>query len=65
MLLNKERALALMQEENLDALVAVAHPNVYYLSDYDPAEPKDIPWTAAARSRLKKVCSSPPLEPNG
>lgn len=48
MLLNKERALALMQEANLDALVAVAHPNVYYLSDYDPAEPKDMPWTAAA-----------------
>lgn len=48
MLLNKERALALMQEENLDALVAVAYPNVYYLSDYDPAEPKDMPWTAAA-----------------
>lgn len=48
MLLNKDRALALMQEENLDALVAVAHPNVYYVSDYDPAEPKDMPWTAAA-----------------
>ena len=48
MLLNKDRALALMQEENLDALVAIAYPNVYYLSDYDPAEPKDMPWTAAA-----------------
>jgi Xaa-Pro dipeptidase len=48
MLLNKDRAVALMQEQNLDALVAVAPPNVYYLSDYDAAELKDVPWTAAA-----------------
>jgi Xaa-Pro dipeptidase len=48
MLLNKDRALALMQEQNLDALIAVASPNVYYLSDYDAAEPKDVPWTAVA-----------------
>lgn len=48
MLLNKERAVALMHERQLDALVAVAAPNVYYLSDYDAAEPKDVPWTAAA-----------------
>ncbi|MSQ46938.1 MAG: aminopeptidase P family protein [Deltaproteobacteria bacterium] len=48
MLLNKDRAVALMQEQHLDALVAVASPNVYYLSDYDAAEPKDVPWTAAA-----------------
>jgi len=48
MLLNKDRAVALMQEQNLDALVAVTPPNVYYFSDYDAAEPKDVPWTAAA-----------------
>lgn len=48
MLLNKDRAVALMQEQHLDALVAVASPNVYYLSDYDAAELKDGPWTAAA-----------------
>ena len=48
MLLNKDRAVALMQEQNLDTLVAVTPPNVYYLSDYDAAEPKDVPWTAAA-----------------
>jgi Xaa-Pro aminopeptidase len=48
MLLNKDRAVALMQEQQLDALIAVASPNVYYLSDYDAAEPKDVPWTAAA-----------------
>jgi Xaa-Pro aminopeptidase len=48
MLLNKERALALLQEDNLEALVAVTPPNVYYLSDYDPVEPRDVPWTAAA-----------------
>jgi Xaa-Pro aminopeptidase len=48
MLLNKDRALGLMQEHNVDALVAVTPPNVYYLSDYDAAEPKDVPWTAAA-----------------
>lgn len=48
MLLNKARALVLLQEHNLDALVAVTPPNVYYLSDYDAAEPKDVPWTAAA-----------------
>ena len=48
MLLNKARALALMQEHNLDALVTVTPPNVHYLSDYDAAEPKDVPWTAAA-----------------
>ena len=48
MLLNKDRAVALMHEQHLDALVAVASPNVYYLSDYDAAEPKDVPWTAAA-----------------
>ncbi len=48
MLLNKDRALGLMQEHKVDALVAVTPPNVYYLSDYDAAEPKDVPWTAAA-----------------
>ena len=48
MLLNKDRALGLMQEQSVDALVAVTPPNVYYLSDYDAAEPKDVPWTAAA-----------------
>jgi Xaa-Pro aminopeptidase len=48
MFLNKERAITLMQEEQVDALVAVTPPNVYYLSDYDAAEPKDVPWTAAA-----------------
>lgn len=48
MLLNKDRALALLQEHNLEALVTVTPPNVYYLSDYDAAEPKDVPWTAAA-----------------
>jgi len=48
MLLNKDRAVAVMQEQHLDALVAVTSPNVYYLSDYDAAESKDVPWTAAA-----------------
>src|SRR6266852_1361584 len=48
MLLNKDRALGLMQEHNVDAIVAVTPPNGYYLSDYDAAEPKDVPWTAAA-----------------
>ena len=48
MLLNKDRALGLMQEHKVDALIAVTPPNVYYLSDYDAAEPKDVPWTAAA-----------------
>ena len=48
MLLNKDRALVMMQEQKLDALVAVTPPNVYYLSDYEAAEPKDVPWTAAA-----------------
>lgn len=48
MLLNKDRALGLMRDQNVDALVAVTPPNVYYLSDYDAAEPKDVPWTAAA-----------------
>lgn len=48
MLLNKDRALTLLQEHTLEALVAVTPPNVYYLSDYDAAEPKDVPWTAAA-----------------
>lgn len=48
MLLNHPRALAFMHEQGLDALVAVVAPNVYYLSDYDPAEPKDVPWTVAA-----------------
>src|SRR5262245_47618523 len=34
MLLNRERALATMDEHGLDALVAVTPENVYYLSDY-------------------------------
>jgi Xaa-Pro aminopeptidase len=34
MLLNRERALAMMDKHRLDALVAVTPENVYYLSDY-------------------------------
>jgi Xaa-Pro dipeptidase len=34
MLLNRERALAVMEEHGLDALVATTAENVYYLSDY-------------------------------
>jgi Xaa-Pro aminopeptidase len=34
MLLNRERALATMEEHDLDALVATSAENVYYLSDY-------------------------------
>ncbi|MEO8688898.1 MAG: M24 family metallopeptidase [Solirubrobacteraceae bacterium] len=34
MLLNRERALAVMEELDLDALVATQAENVYYLSDY-------------------------------
>jgi Xaa-Pro dipeptidase len=34
MLLNRERALAVMEEHDLDALVATTAENVYYLSDY-------------------------------
>ena len=34
MLLNRDRALATMDEYALDALVAVTPENVYYLSDY-------------------------------
>jgi Xaa-Pro aminopeptidase len=34
MLLNRERALAVMEEQGLDALVAATAENVYYLSDY-------------------------------
>lgn len=34
MLINKERALAIMDEQGLDALVATSAENVYYLSDY-------------------------------
>lgn len=34
MLLNRDRALAVMEENDLDALVATTAENVYYLSDY-------------------------------
>jgi Xaa-Pro aminopeptidase len=34
MLLNKDRALAIMEERDVDALVATTPVNVYYLSDY-------------------------------
>lgn len=34
MLLNRERALAIMEERGLDALIATTAENVYYLSDY-------------------------------
>ncbi len=48
MLLNRDRALAIMERENLDALIAVTPNNVVYLSDYDTDFLYDVPWLACA-----------------
>ena len=42
MLLNKDRAYAIMDREGLDGLIATSPINVYYLSDY---------WGALMRMR--------------
>ena len=48
MLLNRERALEIMDREGLDALVAVTANNVYYLSDFETDFLYDVPWVACA-----------------
>ena len=48
MLLNRERANAIMDREGLDALIAVTPNNVVYLSDYDTDFVYDVPWLACA-----------------
>lgn len=48
MLLNKQRALAVMEREGLDALVAVTPKNVYYLSDYQSDWLFDVMWVSCA-----------------
>ncbi len=48
MLLNRERANAIMDREGLDALVAVTANNVFYLSDYQTDFLYDVPWVACA-----------------
>jgi len=58
MLLNRERALEIMERENLDALVAVTPNNVVYLSDYDTDFLYDVPWLACAI-----LPRSPDIEP--
>ena len=58
MLLNRDRALAIMERENLDALIAVTPNNVVYLSDYDTDFLYDVPWLACAI-----LPRSPDIEP--
>lgn len=48
MLLNRERALEIMDREGLDALVAVTANNVHYLSDFETDFLYDVPWVACA-----------------
>ncbi len=48
MLLNRDRANAIMDREGLDALIAVSPNNVVYLSDYDTDFVYDVPWLACA-----------------
>lgn len=48
MLLNRDRANAIMDREGLDALVAVTDNNVYYLSDYETDLLYDPPYIACA-----------------
>ncbi len=48
MLLNRERAMELMEREGLDALIAVTPNNVLYLSDFDTDFLYDVPWVACA-----------------
>ena len=48
MLLNRDRANAIMDQEGLDALIAVSPNNVVYLSDYDTDFIYDVPWLACA-----------------
>ncbi len=48
MLLNRERANAIMDREGLDALIAVTDNNVYYLSDYETDLLYDPPYIACA-----------------
>ena len=48
MLLNRERAMELMERDGLDALIAVAPNNVLYLSDFDTDFLYDVPWVACA-----------------
>jgi Xaa-Pro dipeptidase len=48
MLLNRDRANAIMDRENLDALVAVTSNNVYYLSGFESDFLYDVPWVACA-----------------
>ena len=48
MLLNRERAMELMERDGLDALIAVTPNNVLYLSDFDTDFLYDVPWVACA-----------------
>lgn len=48
MLLNRDRANAVMDREGLDALVAVTANNVCYLSDFESDFLYDLPWVACA-----------------
>ena len=48
MLVNRERAMEVMEREGLDALVAVTPNNVLYLSDFDTDFLYDVPWVACA-----------------
>jgi Xaa-Pro dipeptidase len=48
MYLNRERALAVMEREGLDALVACTPNNVFYLSDFETDFLYDVPWVACA-----------------
>ncbi len=59
MLLNRERADAIMDREGLDALVAVTPNNVLYLSDYESDFLYDVPWIACAilpRDHSRPAC---------
>jgi len=49
MLLNRDRALAVMDEHGLDALVATTPENVHYLSDYGTQHSYNFaPWGISA-----------------